>query len=91
MSTPPRNRQERIDAARRHSRTALGWIRERSARAGLVRPSSGGLVAGVLAGLARRLGIDPWVVRVAFVVSMLLPGPQFLLYAVLWIVMPRAP
>jgi phage shock protein PspC (stress-responsive transcriptional regulator) len=54
----------------------------------LVRPRRGRVIAGVCAGLARRLGVGPRSVRVAFVVSCLLPGPQVLLYFVLWLVMP---
>lgn len=54
----------------------------------LVRPRRGRLVGGVCAGLARRFGISPTVVRVVFLLSMLLPGPQILAYLVLWIVMP---
>jgi phage shock protein PspC (stress-responsive transcriptional regulator) len=42
-----------------------------------------------LAGLARRVGVSPVVLRIAFVVSIFLPGPQFLLYLVLWIAMPQ--
>ena len=59
------------------------------ARSGnLVRPRSGRLIAGVCAALARRFGMKPWQVRLLFVVSCLLPGPQFLIYIVLWIVLP---
>ena len=47
------------------------------------------VVAGVCAGLARRLGLSRTAVRVAFVVSCILPGPQFIAYLVLWLVMPR--
>ena len=54
----------------------------------LTRPRNGRLVAGVCAGLARRFGLSPTVVRLVFVLSMLLPGPQILIYAVLWIVLP---
>jgi phage shock protein PspC (stress-responsive transcriptional regulator) len=54
----------------------------------LSRPRSGRVIAGVCAGLARRFGISKGLVRVAFVVSIVLPGPQFLLYAALWIIMP---
>ncbi|MBW3653126.1 MAG: PspC domain-containing protein [Actinobacteria bacterium] len=56
---------------------------------GLVRPRRGKLVAGVAAGLARRFGLSPTLVRVLFVVSMLLPGPQILAYLALWIIMPK--
>ncbi len=41
------------------------------------------------AGLAQRYGWRPINVRLAFAVSCLLPGPQFLVYLVLWIVVPR--
>lgn len=89
MATPPPRGQNRLENARRRSASGFGWIRERMASAGLVRPLSGGLVAGVLAGVAHRLGVSAWVLRAAFLLSMLLPGPQFLLYVVLWFAMPR--
>jgi phage shock protein PspC (stress-responsive transcriptional regulator) len=54
----------------------------------LTRPQRGKVVAGVCAGLARRFGMSPTAVRVLFVLSLLLPGPQILLYAALWIIMP---
>ncbi len=40
------------------------------------------------AGLGRRFGLSSGVVRVLFVVSCLLPGPQILIYLVLWALMP---
>jgi phage shock protein PspC (stress-responsive transcriptional regulator) len=55
----------------------------------LVRPRHGRVVAGVCAALARRFGLSPTGVRVVFVLSMLLPGPQILAYALLWIVIPK--
>ena len=54
----------------------------------LVRPRSGRIIAGVCAALARRFDIKPWQVRLIFVLSCLLPGPQFLLYGALWIILP---
>ena len=54
----------------------------------LVRPRNGRVIAGVCAALARRFGMKPWQVRLLFVLSCLLPGPQFLIYIVLWIVLP---
>lgn len=57
--------------------------------AALARPRSGRLVAGVCAGLARRFGWSPGGVRLAFVLSCLLPGPQFIAYVILWAVMPE--
>ena len=53
----------------------------------LVRPRQR-WIAGVCAGLARRFGVSAGVVRLVFVLSCLLPGPQFVLYIVLWVLMP---
>ncbi len=53
-----------------------------------MRPSRGRVIGGVCAALAHRFGTKPWIVRLLFVVSCLLPGPQFLLYAALWIILP---
>ena len=55
---------------------------------GLVRPRRGRWIAGVCLALARRFDVSPGVVRLAFVASLLLPGPQVLLYLLLWIVIP---
>jgi phage shock protein PspC (stress-responsive transcriptional regulator) len=56
----------------------------------LERPRSGKMIAGVCAGLAQRYGWSTSTVRVVFVLSCLLPGPQFIAYLVLWLVMPKA-
>ena len=56
---------------------------------GLVRPRNGKIIAGVCAGLARRWGVRPSLVRLLAVLSCLLPGPQFIAYVVLWVVMPK--
>lgn len=56
--------------------------------AALVRPTEGRMIAGVCAGLARRFGISTSTMRVIFVLSCLLPGPQFLLYLALWVLLP---
>ena len=50
----------------------------------LVRPSSGRLLAGVCAALAPRFGTRPRVVRLLFLLSCRLPGPQVVAYVVLW-------
>jgi phage shock protein PspC (stress-responsive transcriptional regulator) len=56
---------------------------------GLVRTRDGRLLGGVCAGLAKRLGIDPWPARLLFaLVLLLLPGSQILIYPILWILMP---
>jgi phage shock protein PspC (stress-responsive transcriptional regulator) len=55
----------------------------------LVRPRRGKVIAGVCAGLARRFGISAFLVRLIFVLSCILPGPQFLIYIALWIIVPK--
>jgi phage shock protein PspC (stress-responsive transcriptional regulator) len=55
---------------------------------GLYRPRHGRMIAGVCAGLARRFGMTPTSVRLLFLLSCLLPGPQFVVYLVLWVMMP---
>jgi phage shock protein PspC (stress-responsive transcriptional regulator) len=56
----------------------------------LERPRGGRMIAGVCVALARRFGMKPWQVRVLFVLSCILPGPQFLIYIALWIILPSA-
>ena len=55
----------------------------------LARPRHGKMIAGVCAGLARRFGWSPTTVRLLFILSCVLPGPQFLAYLVLWVIMPE--
>jgi phage shock protein PspC (stress-responsive transcriptional regulator) len=54
----------------------------------LTRPRRGRMIGGVCAALARRFDVKPWQVRLLFVLSCLLPGPQVLLYIALWIILP---
>lgn len=64
-------------------------VRDSFRRQGLVRPTQGRILGGVCAGLGRRLGIDPWLARVLFVVLLfVLPGSQILIYPLLWFLMP---
>jgi phage shock protein C len=59
-------------------------------REGLVRPKNGRVLGGVVAGLGRRIGLDPWPARLLFVLLlMLIPGSQLLVYPILWILMPQ--
>ena len=56
---------------------------------GLVRPLEGRMLGGVVAGLGRRFGIEPWPARLLFLLVLLvIPGSQLLIYPVLWILMP---
>ena len=54
----------------------------------LVRPTSDRMIAGVCSGIARRFGLSTNVVRAIFLVSMLLPGPQILIYIGGWLLIP---
>jgi phage shock protein PspC (stress-responsive transcriptional regulator) len=60
------------------------WFREH----GLVRPRRGRMIGGVCRGIANKLGMRTWVVRLIAVASIVLPGPQVLAYLILWILMP---
>jgi phage shock protein PspC (stress-responsive transcriptional regulator) len=64
-------------------------VRQSFARQGLIRPRDGRVLGGVCAGIGRRFGLEPWPTRMLFLLLMLaLPGCQFLLYPVLWVLMP---
>lgn len=54
----------------------------------LRRPRDDRMIGGVCAAIARRIGIPPRWVRVLAVASMLLPGPQVLLYLLGWVLIP---
>ena len=55
----------------------------------LVRPRQGRMFAGVCAGLAQRFGMSAGMVRLLFLLSLLLPGTQVIVYLVLWVLMPN--
>ena len=64
-------------------------IQRSFAQQGLVRASEGRLLGGVCAGIGRRYGMGPWTARLLFLlVLMVVPGCQFLVYPILWILMP---
>jgi phage shock protein PspC (stress-responsive transcriptional regulator) len=54
----------------------------------LRRPRDNRWIGGVCSGLARRFGMRPNLVRLLFVLSCLLPGPQFVIYLILWVSIP---
>jgi len=67
----------------------MNSVHDTMSRQGLVRPSEGRMLGGVCAGLGRRFGLGPWMARLLFVLILLaIPGSQFLVYPVLWILMP---
>jgi phage shock protein PspC (stress-responsive transcriptional regulator) len=57
----------------------------------LVRSSTDKKIGGVCAGLADYFDLDPTIVRVVWLLAIFLGGTGFLLYIVLWIVLPLAP
>ena len=54
----------------------------------LRRSATDKLVAGVLGGVGETYGINSTLLRILFVASILLPGPQLLFYVVMWFIMP---
>ena len=61
------------------------WFR----REGLTRSRDSRLLAGVVAGLGRRIGIDPWPARLlAVLLAIVLHFGLILPYVILWILMP---
>ncbi|HET7034187.1 MAG TPA: PspC domain-containing protein [Thermomicrobiaceae bacterium] len=48
------------------------------------------VIAGVAGGLGEYLGLDPILIRIAFVALALASGAGLILYLVAWIAMPRA-
>ena len=55
----------------------------------LTRPRTGRVIAGVCAAIGHRFNMSPNIVRLLFVLSCLLPGPQFIIYIVAWIIIPH--
>ncbi len=59
-----------------------------AARQPLRRDTRNKVLGGVCAGIARRYGLSTTGLRLAFVLSCVLPGPQILAYLVLWLLIP---
>jgi phage shock protein C len=57
----------------------------------LYRSRNDRLLAGVCGGIAEYFGWDPTAVRLVFIASCLLPGPQLVAYLAGWILIPQAP
>ena len=55
------------------------------------RLESNRLVAGVLAGAAQHFNINVLWLRLLFIASLFLPGPQLIIYLVAWVLMPPEP
>ena len=53
-----------------------------------VRPQQGRILAGVCAAIAARFGWNPTLVRVLWILLSFIPGPLWVLYVLLWILIP---
>ncbi|MFC4062320.1 PspC domain-containing protein [Planomonospora corallina] len=49
------------------------------------------IIAGVCGGIADSMGLPPTLVRVLWLLLSLIPGPLWIAYVALWILMPKAP
>jgi phage shock protein PspC (stress-responsive transcriptional regulator) len=56
----------------------------------LYRDSDDKIIAGVCAGIAKYFNIDPIIIRLAFGLSLFMGGFGFVLYILLWIILPEA-
>ncbi len=57
----------------------------------LYRSKTDEMIGGVCGGLAEYLGVDPTIIRLAFVILFFAGTGGFWLYIILWIVMPLQP
>jgi phage shock protein PspC (stress-responsive transcriptional regulator) len=51
--------------------------------------SNDSVIAGVASGLAKRFGVDPWVVRLLWIAGLLFFGTGVLLYLIMAVCLPR--
>lgn len=51
--------------------------------------SNSGMIAGVCAGIADYLDIDPTIVRIVYILMTFFVGIGILLYFILWLVIPK--
>ncbi|MFI8984647.1 PspC domain-containing protein [Streptomyces antimycoticus] len=54
----------------------------------IARPINGRMISGVCTALAQRFSTSPKKIRMIFLPSCVLPGPQFLLYIALTLLLP---
>jgi phage shock protein C len=88
-AAPARGTLDESTSPTREGNLTVDSIHTALRREGLVRPRDGRVLGGVCAGLGRRFGVDPWPARLLFLVLLLvIPGSQFLIYPVLWVLMP---
>lgn len=67
----------------------MSTVQEPLGRTGLIRVYEGRVVAGVCAGIGRRIGLGPWLTRLLFLLAnTVIPGSFLIVYVALWILMP---
>ncbi len=85
--TPPSTVE---DSRGEHAAPLFGELTKMASSARrLYRPRHGRWIAGVCAGLAQRFNMPAWLVRLLFLLSCLLPGPQFIVYIAMWVIVPE--
>jgi phage shock protein C len=57
----------------------------------LYRSRSNKMIAGVCGGLAKYFNMDPTWMRLLFIIFLLLGGSAFLVYVVMWLIVPLEP
>lgn len=62
----------------------FAWIR----RLGLVRSAEERILGGVAAALARKVGLEPWVMRLILVLLVVIAGVSVWFYVAAWILLP---
>ncbi|MEW9553995.1 PspC domain-containing protein [Nonomuraea sp. NPDC050783] len=49
------------------------------------------IIAGVCGGIADKLGLPPTLVRILWLLLSLIPGPLWVVYVAMWILVPQEP
>ena len=55
----------------------------------MYRDTTNKMLGGVCAGAAKQFGLNVTLIRIAAIASMVLPGPQILIYLILWFLIPE--
>ena len=78
-----------ISGAEEQSHESRGYSERRSGPRRMYRDPDDRMIGGVCSGLGAYLGIDPVIVRILFILFLIF-GIGFLVYIILWIVVPEA-
>jgi phage shock protein PspC (stress-responsive transcriptional regulator) len=77
-----------MNATHEHASTTNSAAADQAGSQPLRRPVEGRMLAGVAAGVARSLGVDPVIVRIALLVLVLVGGAGVPLYLAGWLLIP---